>query len=480
MSIKIEIDPLTRISGLLKIQVNIDNKKIVDARTVGSMFRGFELMLKGRDPLDAIYFTERICGICSTAHGYVSVKALENGLNIKVENNAKFMRDFIHGCEFLQNHIRHFYLFVIPDYIKGPNINPVHNEGLKDYRLPNHIDNHISQHYIEALEYSKRAHEMLALLAGKAPHAHGIYLGGVTSNIDAIKYEELKWKLNSIKEFVKYKMIEDAYTISRYYEDYFKKGNTGRNFLSYGLFDDYEEKELFYVKPSVMINGVRGNLDREKIKENIHYAWYDRVKDQKGLGENLSIEESFVDDREKPEAYSFVKAARYDGHSMEVGPLARMTLSGLYTRGNSTMDRIIARALEAFKLCEIMEGLLERIMENFKNGIINKFYSYDIPASASGISMRDTTRGALLHSLEIKSGVIDNYAIITPSTWNLGPEALGEEKGVVEKALIGTDIEDENNPVEVGRIVRSFDPCISCATHVYIKGKKYLKYEILK
>lgn len=467
MNKKIVVDPLTRVSGFLRIEVNIDNGKIVDARVVGTMFRGFEAMLKGRSPLDAVYFTERICGICSTAHSYVSVQALEQAMNIKVQPQGKLMRDFIHGAEFLQNHIRHFYLYTLPDYIKGPKLNPVYNSDLKDYRLPEEINLRISEHYMEALRYSREAHEMLALLGGKVPHNHGIYLGGVTSNINPMKYEQLRLKLREIKAFIKNKMLEDVITIGKYYKDYFIKGATGEKFLSYGLFDDYLEKELSYVKPLVMIRGEVYDFHSENIKEGIEASWY-----------SLAEDKAIKDDMDKKEGYSFVKSPRYSGHSMEVGPLARMILSGIYNEGMATMNRVTARVLEALKVADIMTELLERIMDNYRKGIINEFVTYRVPKEAKGAAYRDTTRGALSHFTVIKDNLIDYYDIITPSAWNLGPTMPEGEKGVVEKALIGTEIEDINNPVEIGRIVRSFDPCISCGTHVYRDGEKYLEYVI--
>ncbi len=467
MSNKIVIDPLTRVSGYLRIEVVIENNKVVDAKSVGNMFRGFETILKGRSPLDAIYFTERICGICSTAHSYVAALALENALDIKVTNQGKMMRDFIHGCEFLQNHIRHFYLYVLPDYIKGPLFNPAHNANIKDYRIPLAIEKRMSEHYMGALKYSAAAHEMLAMLGGKAPHNHGIYLGGVTENMSAEKYTALKEKLTSIKDFIDNSMLEDVYILSEYYKDYFNKGISGKNFLSMGLFDDYLEKGLFYVKPSVMVNGTLGPFDPKNINESIELSWY---KDEKG---------QIVEDRQKEGAYSFVKAVRYNGESMEVGPLARMILSGDYKGGSSAMDRLVSRVLETKKIASIMEDLLERIKENYKDNKNIIFSTYNVPERALGVSFRDTTRGALTHKNYIEDKVVKDYDIITPSVWNMGPEVLGKGKGIVEKALIGTVIEDKESPIEIGRIVRSFDPCISCATHVYGSQIKDMEYNII-
>ena len=130
MSEKIVINPITRISGFMQIEVTIEKNIVVDAKTNGHLFRGFEEMLKGRSPFDAIYFTERICGICSTAHGFVSSIAVENALGVQPDNNSNIIRQLMHGCEFLQNHIRHFYQFTIPDYAQIE-VSPAKDPGRK-------------------------------------------------------------------------------------------------------------------------------------------------------------------------------------------------------------------------------------------------------------------------------------------------------------------------------------------------------------
>lgn len=456
MGRKITINPITRISGFLEIEVEVEQNLVIDAKSSGMLFRGFEKMLKGRPPLDAIFFTERICGICSTAHSMASTLALEDILNIRPNENSKIIRDFMHGCEFVQNHLRHFYQYTLPDFVRGLEISPLYTNTHNDYRLPEELNKKLSKHYMESLEYSRLAHEMLAELGGKAPHTHGIFVGGVTVNLDAAKLIKIKSILVKIKEFVSSRMIPDVYSIAKYYSDYFYNGFGYANLLSYGVFDSYEEEELFYIAPQVMINGERQNFNSEKITENIHRAWYDAEKIEKGPTEP-TIEENL----HKEDAYSWIKAPRYNGYPMEVGPLARMLLSGNYKGGISTMDRTIARVLEVNKILEIMGGLIEKMqLQSTKQGV------YEIPKLVQGKGLIDTTRGALGHWISIQNQEISNYEIITPSSWNLSPEDSIGFKGVVEEALIGSQINDLTNPVEIGRIVRSYDPCVSCATHV--------------
>lgn len=139
-------------------------------------------------------------------------------------------------------------------------------------------------------------------------------------------------------------MLDDIYIISKYYSDYFHNGKGYGNFMSYGLFDNYVDKSLTYVKPEVLINNKKYDLNEKEITENVHYSWYKSDK------ESITPEEAYIEgDVYKKGAYSWVKAPRYNGYAMEVGPLARMWLSGEYTRGISTMDRTIARVLETKK-----------------------------------------------------------------------------------------------------------------------------------
>lgn len=445
----ITIDPVTRISGFLEIKAEVEGNAIAKANASGLLFRGFEKMLKGRSPLDAVYFTERICGICSTAHSMASTLALENALKITVSLNDNYIRDMLHGFEFIQNHLRHFYLLSMPSYAKISSIKLIEEQQYTDFRLPERINKKIEEDYVKSIELSRLAHEGLAILGGKAPHNHGIFVGGVTVNIDAYKLEKVKSIIRNIESFVKTKMKEDVEIISKYYSDYFNKGEAYPYFMTYGVFDKYEDPEITYVKPGVMKDNIRYPLELDKITEQIHYSWYKR---DQGLEEV---------DLSKLGAYTFIKAPRYLGLPMEVGPLARLIVSGEYTNGHSCMDRNIARVLETEKILGIMKRLSERIelKPNYQK-------VYDIPETAYGVGLTDTTRGALGHWIEIDKKVINHYNIITPTVWNLSPKDESNLPGTIERALIGTKLNNIKEPIEIGRIVRSFDPCVSCATHV--------------
>lgn len=454
---KVIINPLTRISGFMEIDVTIEDNRVTDALTRGMMFRGFEQMMVGRNPFDAIFLTQRICGICSTAHSVGSSVALENALNIEPSEQGMFLRDLIHCCEFLQNHVRHFYQYSVPDFVRLPAEYPLLSTDHQDFRLPAETNTELANHYFESLPISRLAHEMLAVLGGKAPHNHGVFVGGAATPATTDKLLKMKSILQRISGFIETRMLPDVYTIARYYPELYEMGKGPGNFLSYGAFR-YPKLGTLYVEPLAVKQGVITPFDPERITEGIDYSWYT------GTSVYKPFETISQPDRSKEKAYTWVKAPRYDNLPFEVGPLARLWLNGEYRRGISTMDRIIARALETKKITQIAEILLAQIRPG---EAVQR--AWQLPDTAEGAGYVETTRGSLAHWVKIKNQVISFYQIITPSAWDFSARD-DRSRGTAEQALAGTLIKDPEHPVELGRIVRSFDPCMSCATHVYRPG----------
>lgn len=452
---QIVINPVTRISGLMEISAQVENNSVVDAKVEGNMFRGFELMLRGRSPFDAIYFTERICGICSAAHATASSLALESALNITPLEQGRYLRDFAHASDMIQDHIRHFYQLTLPDFVRLPDYGPVFEATGNDFRLPEEVNNRLAEHYFSSLNVSRTAHTMLALLGGKAPHNHGIFVGGVTKPATVEDIIALRSMLQELRVFVNDVMIPDALALAQYYGDYFQIGGGYGNFLSYGFFDNYQELGTLYLSPSTYYSGVVSPLDPNGITESTEHAFYSPPE------QYTPFEVVVQPDINKAEANSWIKAPRYFGVPYEVGPLARQWISGEYRNGVSAMDRTLARAYETGKLIDIMQTLLDHVVP-----VVQMQARYTIPEQARGMGLVDTARGALGHWVEISNRAISLYQIITPSAWNLSSNAQGT-RGAGEQALIGTPVADLDNPVEIGRVIRSFDPCVSCGTHIF-------------
>lgn len=463
---RIQINPITRMSGFMELDVTVEEGQVTQARTKGTMFRGFEQMMVGRSPFDAIYLTQRICGICSTAHSVSSSMAVEDALGIVPAEQGRYLRDFIHGCEFLQNHIRHFYQYGLPDFVKIPKVNTIFAAEHADYRLPAKENDLLAAHYFDSLPISRLGHECLAVFGGKAPHNHGIFVGGFSTPATADKIVKAKSILKQIAAFVQEKMIPDVYVLAKYYPDYFHIGVGPKNLMSFGVFNDYTDLGTLYVNPGIYQKGQFRPFDRGKITEHLDYSWY------KGKNSYRPFETMPEPDMDQPHAYSWVKAPRYDGEAFEVGPLARLWISGEYRNGISTMDRTIARALEVKKVAEVLSVLLEHIVPN-----TSVQQQWEIPASAQGAGLVDTTRGALGHWLKIEDQLLSFYQIMTPSGWDFSA-STAKNKGTAEQALLGTRIANQDHPVELGRILRSFDPCMSCATHVYRPGFETQTFQV--
>lgn len=454
----IKIDPVTRVSGLLGIEINVENNRVINAKVTGNQFRGMEKIFIGRFPFDLINLTPRVCGICSTHHALASTLALESALNIKPDENGKKIRDIANGFELLQNYIRHLYFMVIPDYVKIISINPLYkreSEGM-DYRLNDKENEKINESYVEAIKYSREAHRALAMITGKAPHPHGIWIGGVTTKIDIANLEGLKYSLNNIKNFVVNRMINDVEIIAERYNEYYKLGSGHKNFMSFGLFADYQEANK-YSTPGVILEGKKEVLDINNIFEDVTNSWLESNNTDKYPG----VDNPLNPDLTKTTAYTWVEAPRYKGKSVEVGALARMTLSGKYNKGASVMDRLMAKAMEAEVVCDILGRLIDEIQ---LGEAVQKQWS--IPNDCKGVGLVEAERGALGHWLSIKNKKVENFTLIAPSTWNLSPTDRNGVMGTVEEALVGIEINNLKTPVEIGRVIRSFDPCLNCAAHV--------------
>lgn len=449
------IIPIARIHQPLKLEIDLENNVVIDSRSSGTMFRGFELMLEGRDPRDATYLTQRICGICSTAHGVAATLAIEDACKVEVTRNASLMRNLIFGADVLQNHLRHFYVLCLPDYIRAPKIPPFEPQSGFDLRFSKAENDKLLESYWKAIEQSRLAHQMLAIYGGKAPHQHGIIAGGTSMAPDADRNNRFRGLLKQIMEFIDEHMLPDVEVLATKYNDHFKLGKGPGDFISFGMFPQKGSANRKY--PSgVYLDGHPAELDLSLISEDISYSWFNGPNDQEKPTESRA-----VPDKNKPDAYTWLKAPRYDNKVVEMGPLGRMWISGDYCNGTSTMDRIVTRVLETKKAASWMLEWLDELAPGQPT-----FTPFEIPESGVGIGYTEAMRGSLGHWLKIENRKIVSYQIITPTAWLFSPKDKSGKRGVVDQSLVGLQIRDKENFSEVGRTVRSYDPCFSCSGHL--------------
>lgn len=511
----IVIDPITRIEGHLKVEVEVEDGLVADARCSGTMYRGFEQLLVGKDPRDALRITQRVCGVCNAIHGITSALCIDNAFGAEVPDNGRIIRNIIFASQFLGDHPLHFYHLSALDYLdilavaeysgNDPALLAVKDKIVSlvkandTYPLtpryepdefsvsdPEIVTSAVS-HYLRALEIRKLAHEMLALWGGRVPFFQNVVAGGVGIRPTVSRIAETLWRLRKIKDFIENVYYKDVITLGtgplKPLHD-LKVGYGVGNYISYGIFDLEKSGDLKnrFFKSGIITDLGLGNIedvDVTRITEDVEYSWY---KSESGL--NPKVGETDPDPK-KEEAYSFLKAPRYDGKPREGGPLARM----LITQDPDFMDlvkkigvwpsavaRHAARAYETVMIANAMEQWLDELAQNLDGSVCD---DTDVPETAEGYGLTDAPRSANGHWISIENQKIKRYQLVVASTWNFCPRDDQGQRGPVEEALIGTPVPDPENPINIVRVVRSFDPCLACSVHlIHPESNRILKFQV--
>ncbi len=462
MAIVTTIDPVTRLEGHMKIEVRTEIvngvQQVVDAWATGTLFRGFESILVNRDPRDAQHITQRICGVCPVSHGLAAINALDAAYKVVAPSNARIMRNLVLGSNFIQSHILHFYHLTLPDYIDGPNMPPWQPSWSVDKRFDAVTTNTLVGHYVTALDMRRKAHEMGALFGGRLPDPPTYIPGGFTTTVRADRITKFRAYLTELITFINNVYIPDAQILANKYSDYLSKGKGVTNLLAFGVFDQDSAGTKKLLKRGRALKGSTSiqTVDVNAIAEQVTYSWYNNTSNnlKPSAGQTLP-------QYPKNGAYSWLKAPRYSNLPYETGPLARMWVNGDYRRGISVMDRHLARAYETLK---VAQGMLTWLGQLVVGGPVH--VSTPAPTSATTYGLTEAPRGALGHWVQITNGKIARYQVVTPTCWNASPRDSAGVRGPIEQALIGTPVKNVDEPVEVVRVIHSFDPCLSCAVHV--------------
>ena len=412
------VDPLTRIEGHLRIEVEVEKGKVKDVRSCGTLFRGLEMILKGRDPRDVQHFTQRTCGVCTYTHALASTRALEdaifNASHKDIPANATYIRNLVLGQLFLHDHIVHFYhlhaldwvdvtsalqadpskaaslansissrptkaedLRAVQDKLKafvasgqlGPFTNAYFLGGHPAYYLEPEANLVATAHYLEALRVQVEAARGMAVFGGKTPHPQFLVAGGVTC-YDALTPERIKEFEEIYKKtaaFVRDVYIPDLLLVAGAYKDWAGIGGT-HDFMTMGDFPKAggERKlESRWLKPGIIYNRDLAHVqdfDPTKISEHIRHSWYDGDKADNPYDEKTEPKFTHMGDKDR---YSWLKAPRYDEHSTETGPLACVLVN--YAKGNPDIKPLVDMVLQ--KLSVGPEALFSTLGRTAARGI---------------------------------------------------------------------------------------------------------------
>jgi hydrogenase large subunit len=563
---RITIDPVTRIEGHLRIDAEVDGGVVRKAWSSGQMFRGIERILQGRDPREAWLFTQRFCGVCTTVHAIASVRAVENALQLEVPLNAQYIRNLILCAHAMHDHIVHFYhlsaldwvdvvsalradpakasqlaeslstwkgnsrmqLTAVRDRLKGfvdgGQLGIFQNGywGHPAMKLPPEVNLLAVSHYLEALDYQRKINQVVAILGGKTPNIQNLAVGGVANAINLDnqatlnmeKLYQVKDILDEVQDFIRQVYFVDVCAIGAMYADWLTHGKGVTNYLSVPDLPLDGRGTQFDFPGGVIMNGDLEHVQeiktfnepffRENVTESIAHAWYDGQWSRHPFEEDTEPKYTPFDDHGK---YSWVKAPRFKGSPMQVGPLAQVLVGlalghqptvgwakkTLETAGaiagttltpavlHSTLGRHAARMIRTQVIADLAVRHWTLLVNNIGKGDTAIFNEPVFPKGEQrGFGFHEAPRGTLSHWIVIRDGRIANYQAVVPSTWNAGPRDEKDQMGPYEASLVGNPVADPERPLELIRTVHSFDPCIACAIHtVDVDGHEVAKVKAL-
>ncbi len=568
---RIAIDPVTRIEGHLRIEAEVDGGRVADAWSSGTMFRGMEIILRGKDPREAWIWAQRICGVCTTVHALASVRAVEDALNVEVPDNARLIRTLIAAAQLVQDHVIHFYHLHALDWVDvtsalqadpnaaaqlaqsistWPNNSASNFKAVQDrvralvdsgqlslftsgywghpaYRLPPEANLMAVAHYLDALEWQRDVIRIHAVLGGKNPHPQTYLVGGMAASLDPnepgapINLERVSFireRIKTARAFVEQVYVPDVLAVAGFYPDWFGIGEGLGNFLAYGGYPSGSIRDpgSYFIPRGIVLNRDLSQVQpfsQDQIAEYVTHSWYDYSDGDNAARHPYDGETNPhytgptppFQQLQTDQKYSWLKAPRYQGRAMEVGPLARMLVA--YASGHqqvkqlvdgtlaklnagpqalfSTLGRVAARAIESQLIVGQMDGWLTELENNLGRGRLQvhngaRWDPASWPRTAQGWGPHEAPRGSLAHWVQIEDRKIKNYQAVVPSTWNAGPRDAQGQRGAYEAALLNTPVADPERPIEILRTVHSFDPCLACAVHVVdARGRRYAEVQVV-
>jgi Ni,Fe-hydrogenase I large subunit len=407
MARRIVVDPMTRIEGHLRIEAEAEGGRIREAWASSTMWRGMEIILKGRDPRDAWAFTQRVCGVCTTVHAIASIRAVENALDYRVPRNANLMRNLVLGFQYVQDHAVHFYVLHALDWVdvvsalradpaqtsriaqsisSWPKSSTAYfkdvQQKLQDfvnsgqlgiftngywghpaYKLPPEVNLLGVAHYLEVLDWQREIIKPQTIIGGKNPHPNWL-VGGMacpinlndTGTLNSEELSKISAAIDRAVEFVEQVYFPDLVAVAGFYKDWAAIGGGARNYLAYGEFPSVgaEEIDSLFLPRGVIVDRNLNEVepfDPDLVTEYVTHSWYsysggDDVALHPFEGEtkpNYTGPQPPYDALNVDDKYTWMKAPRYRDMPMEVGPLARMLVA--YASGHDGARELVTEVL---------------------------------------------------------------------------------------------------------------------------------------
>lgn len=471
---RIVLGPFNRVEGDLEVSLEVEDGMVASAKVNSPLFRGFELLLVGRAPLDALVVVPRICGICSVSQSAAAAAALADAAGIEPTPNGRLAQQLTLATENLADHLTHFYLFFMPDFAR-----PAYAGRPWFGTVGERFAATRGSAAPELLSARANLLKLMGFLAGKWPHTLALQPGGSSHSVSSAERVRLQALLRQFRSFLEKTLFGDrletigtlaseealrawaagrssdfALFLAAAYD--LKLEDTGRGgelFLSYGAYGHFAAGLRRAGQPAVP-------LDAALVTEDSHSAW---LRDEGPLPPAAGRTQIEPD---KPGAYTWCKAPRYGGEVAEVGALARQFIDGhplaedyVARHGGSVTARVVARLLEVARTVPLLEEWVREITPGEPFCL-----PCPLPEEGRGVGLVEAARGSLGHWLEIRGGRIERYQIVAPTTWNFSPRDAAGRPGPLEQALVGLPA-GEGAPPTVQHVVRSFDPCMVCTVH---------------
>jgi hydrogenase large subunit len=495
MATRLIIGPFNRVEGDLEVDLEVQDERVVSARVKAPMFRGFELMLVGRDPMDALTIAPRICGICSVSQSVAAARALADASGVVMPANGQHATNLMLACENLADHLMHFYVFFMPDFTREVYAGRRwYGEAQRRFAAVVGASTGSGLHNRAALAQRARWLELIGTLGGKWPHTGAILPGGSSRAIEAAECVRLLAGVREMRAFLEQMLfgaaLEEVATLDSlaalqrcaacapgsdlalFLEiaadaELAGMGPGPGRYLSYGAYPCIGGGHVLAQGVWDAARQQRLLLDVAQISEDTRHAWL--AEGQAGLPLHPMAGLTQVQP-DKAGAYSWNKAPRLAGQVMETGAIARQLVDGqpliralVRVHGGTVYTRVLARLLEMARILPLMEQWLLALQLREPYHLLQA-----LPSQGQGSGLSEAARGALGHWLRIENGRIASYQIVAPTSWNFSPRDAAGTPGALEAALVGARIdstEGRGQSVAVQHIVRSFDPCMVCTVH---------------